>query len=203
MISIQELVFVLGVLIVLYLFYEFIFDGTVSRMSTIDNKYYNVRKGMNLLTRVNNLALINMKLGMIIESLSKDMKYTTSIPVQRLITKWGYGVSIKEIGRFETDAAYVLDKRSMSFCLRKSPMGGDLESMNILTYGAIHELAHIMSIETGHDKEFQANFKFLIEYSKLLMFNNPVTNESEPIYTELSEEESAYCGVKISANAIK
>ena len=201
--SIKELIFVLVLLISLYLFYIFVFDGTISVMSNVDNKYYNVRKGPDLQTRVNNLSLINMKLGIIIESLSKDMKYTTSIPVQRLITKWRYGVSIKEIGRFETDAAYVIDKSSMSFCLRKSPSGGELESLNILTYGAIHELAHIMSIEIGHDKEFQENFRFLIDYSKQLMFNNPLTNETEPIYTELSSEESAYCGVKISKNAIK
>jgi hypothetical protein len=180
-----------------------VFDGTISKMSTVDNKYYNVRKGPDLLTRVNNLAIINLKLGIIVESLSNDPRYVNNSTVQRLVNKWGYGVSIKEIGRFERDAAYVLDKSSMSFCLRKSPIGGELESLNILTYGAIHELAHIMSIEIGHDKEFQANFKFLIDYSKTLTFNNPLTNEREPIYTELSDEDSAYCGVKISKNAIK
>jgi hypothetical protein len=201
--TIQELIFVFGVLILLYIFYIFIFDGTISVMSNIDNEYYNVRKGPDLITRVNNLSLINLKLNVIVESLSKDTKYNTFTPIQRLISKWNYGVSIKEIGRFETDAAYVLNKSSISFCLRKSPSGGELESLNILTYGAIHELAHIMSIEIGHDKEFQGNFRFLIDYSKQLTFMNPLTNKIEPVYTELSSEESAYCGVKISANAIK
>jgi hypothetical protein len=201
--TIEELIFVFGVIILLYIFYTFIFDGTISVMSNIDNEYYNVRKGPDLLTRVNNLAMINLKLNIIVESLSKDIKYNNFIPVQRLVNKWNYGVSIKEIGRFETDAAYVLDKSSMSFCLRKSPAGGELESLNILTYGAIHELAHIMSIEIGHDKEFQNNFRFLINYSKLLTFMNPLTGQIENVYTQLRSDESAYCGVNISPNAIK
>ena len=35
--------------------------------------------------------------------------------------------------------------------------------METLTFVAIHELSHVMSIDIGHGDEFWTNFKFLLE----------------------------------------
>ena len=63
----------------------------------------------------------------------------------------------------ESDAAYVINKQYMSFCLKnfcnESECEVSLETVNLLTYVGIHELSHIMSNEIGHGDEFKTNFK--------------------------------------------
>jgi ABC-type multidrug transport system fused ATPase/permease subunit len=129
------------------------------------------------------------------------------ILLKRLIDNWSDDISIKEIGLMETDAAYVIDKHNMSFCLRTSPSGGNLESLNLLTYVAIHEQAHVMSIEIGHGNEFNANFKYLLNYAKTLKYINPLTNQEEAMYVPIepasNEADSNFCGVHISSNAVR
>jgi len=166
MITINELIFVLVSILVIYIFYSYIYDGTIQQFCYIDQEYYKIRRGPDAEQRVKNLALIRKKLETIVLSLQIDSRFNKFESVKRLINHWNTGITIKEIGLLESDAAYVIDKLNMSFCLRKSPSGGELESLNLLTYVAIHELAHVMSIETGHSTEFQENFKFLLEYSK-------------------------------------
>jgi hypothetical protein len=205
MITINELIFVLVSILVIYFFYIFVYDGTTTSFCSIDNEYYKIRRGPDAEQRVKNLALIKLKLETIVKSLEADTRFNSFESVKRLIRNWNTGITIKEIGLLESDAAYVIDKQNMSFCLRKSPSGGELESLNLLTYVAIHELAHVMSIETGHSKEFQENFKFLLEYSKTLSFKNPIDGTTEPLYVTINPEtdDSAFCGVEITPGAIK
>ena len=203
--TINELIYLLGGLILFYILYTFFYDGTVNYFCAIDNKSYKIRRGPEAQERVNNLALIRLKLETIVKALENDTEYNYYNSVKRLVKNWNTGISIKEIGMLENDAAYVIDKHNMSFCLRKSPSGGELESLNLLTYVAIHELAHVMSIETGHSDEFQQNFKFLLEYSKRLFFTNPLDGTTGPLYVTIDPEttDSAFCGVEISPGAIK
>lgn len=203
--TISELIFILGGIILIYILYIFFYDGTVSMFSNVTNEYFKIRRGPDAEQRVNNLAIIKLKLEHIVKSLKNDPEYNTFNSVSRLIRKWETGISIKEIGVLENDAAYVIDKHKMSFCLRKSPSGGELESLNLLTYVAIHELSHIMSVETGHSTEFQKNFKFLLDYSKTLSFTNPMDGSTAPLYETIDPgtTDSAFCGVEISPGAIK
>ena len=205
MITINELIFVLVSILVIYIFYIFVYDGTTTFFCSINQEYYKIRRGPDAEQRVKNLALIKLKLETIVKTLQNDSRFNSFESVKRLIRNWNIGITIKEIGLLENDAAYVIDKLNMSFCLRKSPSGGELESLNLLTYVAIHELAHVMSIETGHSTEFQENFKFLLEYSKTLIFNNPIDGISDPLYVTINpqSEDSAFCGVEITPSAIK
>ena len=190
--------------VVLFLFYKFIYDGTVSIKSSLDNKVYNVRKGPDALKRADYLAFINAKLGVIVSSLKNNPNYNNDPAVQRLIKNWESGVSIKETGLLEPDAAYVINKKYMSFCLQDSPFFGklkttSLEDTNLITYVGIHELSHIMSISTDHGEEFIRNFNFLLSYSKGLTFTNPFNNTTEPLYIPLKSLKTAdnFCGVKL------
>ena len=195
------------ILIIIYICYEFIYDGTENYESSIDGKCYKVRRGdSELQQKVDNLAIINLKLNTIVKSLDQS-EYSHLENVIRLIKNWNKGVSIKEIGLMEDDAAYVIDKHKMAFCLRTSPKGGDLESLNLLTYVAIHELSHVMSIETDHGEEFKNNFKFLLNYAKTVEYINPLTLQKEYIYVSINPQEnkkdSNFCGVEISNGSIK
>jgi hypothetical protein len=192
----NNVVSVLVVILVILLFKIYIFDGTVEQLSQVDNKYYKVRNGKDKQQKANLLALINLKLQHLVNNLAKDPRYITDPAVQRLIKNWNKGVTLKETGNMESDAAYVINKRYMSFCIKDSTR---LEDTNLMTYVGIHELAHIMSISTDHDREFINNFQFLLGYSANLVFQNPLTGSTEKLYIPLSQLNTAdnYCGVKI------
>jgi hypothetical protein len=194
------------VILAFVFFIRYFYDGTEPFKSTIDNKSYKVRAGENSQLKADLLAFINLKLNILVDSLSKESRYSGNVPVQRLIENWNRGVSIKEIGYLESDAAYVINKQDMSFCLQDSPEPGarvkttSFADTNLITYVAIHELAHIMSRETGHGSEFVENFQFLLDYSKNISYKNPFTGKTEPLYspyTKVPNTADNFCGVKL------
>ena len=201
--TLKNMIYVLLAFLFLMVFRKYIFDGTVEQLSSIDNKMYNVRNGSDKQKRANLLAFLNLKLGILVNTLRNDPRYKSDPAVQRLVSNWDKGVSIKEIGNFESDAAYVINKQYMSFCLQDSPNGKlkntNVEDTNLISYVGIHELAHIMSVSVDHGSEFIKNFKFLLDYSSNITYTNPFTQVTEKLYIPLSELKTAdnYCGVKI------
>jgi hypothetical protein len=200
--NIDKPLIIIIVLLFLLIFHRHIYDGTDFTKSKLDNKYYRVRSNHGKESKADLLALINMKLNLIVNNL-KISKYNTNPNVQRLIGNWNRGVSIKEIGKMESDAAYVINKQYMSFCLPENT-AKSLDNVNLMTYVGIHELSHIMSIETGHGDEFIANFQFLLDYSKQLYYFDPYMKTNMPIYIQLNKLNTAdnYCGVALQ-NSIK
>jgi len=146
-------------------------------------------------TKANLLANLHSKLEILVNSLRNQ----NSINVQRLIYNWNKGVSLKETGNMEADAAYVINKQYMSICLKDFVKNINLENLNLLTYVGIHELAHIMSVEIGHGDEFKQNFKFLLDHSKKLNYNDPILNKNIQLYIPLNtiNTPNDYCGVSI------
>jgi len=182
-----------------YLFYKYIYDGTEYITSTIDNKSYKVRRNSDKQLKVNILAILNGKFTIIINNLKNDPKYSQDLAVQRLINNWNNGVTIKEIGNMENDAAYVINKKNMSFCLQKTKNDIKLEELNLITYVGIHELAHIMSQEIGHGPEFIKNFEFLLNYAKEIIYYDPLLKQQIPLYIPLNQLKTSdsYCGVSL------
>jgi hypothetical protein len=196
---------VILILVVIF-FNRYFYDGTEYFKSTLDGRNYKVRMGENSQIKADLLAFIYLKLNTLVNALANDPEYYSNVPVQRLIYNWSQGVSIKEIGHLESDAAYVVNKQDMSFCLQDSPEPGSktkttkFADTNLITYVCIHELAHIMSEETGHGSEFITNFEFLLNYAKKVPYTNPFTNTTEMLYIPLSavkDTSDNYCGVKL------
>ena len=185
-------------------FYKYIYDGTKSVLSLVDNRKYKVRRGHDQQLRADILAILYGKFSIIVNNLLNDPKYSNLPNVQRLIQNWQSGISIKEIGNMESDAAYVINKRNMSFCLQKSTEQIALEELNLITYVGIHELAHIMSIEIGHGSEFISNFEFLLNYAKGIVYYDPVLKRQIPLYIQLNKlnTSDSYCGVSLE-NSVK
>jgi len=183
--------------VMVYIFYVFIYDGTSNVKSRLDNNYYSVRNRSNKQTKADLLALMKLKLEVIVKSLANS-EYSSNPNVSRLIANWNRGVTVKEIGNLESDAAYVINKQYMSFCLPDDTLNS-LDKINLMTYVGIHELAHIMSIETGHGDEFVKNFSFLLNYSKGLKYLDPITKKELPIYIQLDKlnTDDNYCGVPL------
>ena len=196
---------ILSTALVIFLCYKYIYDGTEEYQSTIDQKFYKVRsRSSDKQKKADLLANLNNKLNIIVVNLKNDQNYNNDATVHRLINNWEKGVSIKEIGNMETDAAYVINKQYMSFCLQDTPNGSstkntNVEDTNLMTYVAIHELAHIMSVEIGHGPEFIQNFEFLLAYAKKLKYTDPFLNKEAPLYIQLNKLNTAdnYCGVSL------
>ena len=193
----KQILITVSILTFGYLFYKYIYDGTEHMISTIDNKSYKVRRGSDKQLRANILAILNGKFTIIINKLKNDPN--PSIAVQRLINNWDAGVTIKEVGNMENDAAYVINKKNMSFCLQKTKNEIVLEELNLTTYVAIHEFAHIMSEEIGHGPEFIKNFEFLLNYAKEIVYYDPLLKRQIPLYIPLNQLKTSdsYCGVSL------
>ncbi len=59
---------------------------------------------------------------------------------------------------------------------------------------AIHELAHIMSLTLGHNKEFMKNFKFLLKNAvEIGIYRN----------VDYSKNKTDFCGMKITNTPLK
>ena len=198
----NRILWVIVILVIGYLFYKYIFDGTVPVISQVDQKEYFVRNNKDKQKNANYLGMLNTKFETIVNSLRRDRNYMQNAAVQRLIRNWDNGLKLKEIGLLEGDAAYVINKQYMSFCLQDSSNGASLTDRNLITYVGIHELAHVMSIEIGHGPEFINNFQFLLDYSKGLNWYNPIIGQTEPLYVPLNSTILAtplqYCGVSIA-----
>jgi len=196
--NIKTPIFILLGIISVIVFYRYIYDGTDYIKSSIDGKAYRVRSSKGKEEKADLLAIMNTKLDLIVNTL-KNSKYSTNGNIQRLVQNWEKGVSIKEIGKMETDAAYVINKQYMSFCLPENT-GKTIDNLNLMTYVGIHELAHIMSNETGHGDEFIQNFEFLLNYAKTLEYTDPILKEKMPVYIQLNKLNTAdnYCGVSLT-----
>ena len=178
-------------------FYKYFYDGTAYFRSNVDNKFYKVRNSFNKQLKADMLATLNNKLNIIIRSLKNNENYSGDENVRRLVNNWKNGITIKEIGNMESDAAYVINKQFMSFCIQAKVY--TLENINLLTYVGIHELSHIMSHEIGHGPEFIKNFQFLLNYSKKLKYFDVILDSSLPLYIQLNKLRTPdkYCGVSL------
>lgn len=193
---------IVTLLVVFYLIWKYIYDATVYFTDITYEKTYKVRDTPYKEISARKLATIDSKLTALINAL-RSIRYDNP-NVETLIKRWDSGISIKEIGSMETDAAYVINKKYMAFCLHDNPdpnlnTENTLEDDNLLGYAAIHELAHIMSEETGHGSEFIKNFKYLLNYAKGVNYYDRYHNSDLPIYIELSKfnGKSSYCSVNI------
>lgn len=79
----------------------------------------------------------------------------------------------------------------IALCLLKAKEEPHLIDIETLTFVAIHELAHIMTVSIGHEKEFWDNFKFLLTKAKESNIYHPQNFKKKP------EE---YCGMTIDDN---
>ena len=62
---------------------------------------------------------------------------------------------------------------------------------NTILFVVIHELAHVMTISTGHTEEFWANMKFLLEQAEDINIYVPV---------DYSQNNTEYCGMMITSS---
>jgi hypothetical protein len=158
-------------------------------ISDVDGKRYCVRERMTMELAANLLASVTQKLKDLVIYCAKN--FPDNEKVQRMVQKFN-PTKISETLPTSEYTAYSENKgQKLAFCLNKEKNGSKLIDINTLTFVAIHELAHIMTISEGHKQEFWQNFKFLLEQAKAANIYDPVNYKKNP---------ETYCGMDITDN---
>jgi len=158
-------------------------------ISDVDGERYCVRERSKMSQAADLLATVTTKCKELVAYCGK--KFPDNEDVQRLVQKFN-PTKISETLPTSEYTAYSENKgEKLAFCLNKEKNGTQLIDVNTLTFVAIHELSHIMTISEGHKQEFWQNFKFLLEQAKEANIYNPVDYKKTP---------EPYCGMDITDN---
>jgi hypothetical protein len=185
--------FVIGFIAVLAIY--IFFDNSDSFqlkciVSTVDGNKYCVRERAKEQAAADLLATVTEKCKKLVDYVSK--KYHDEERIKRLVSGFN-PKKVMETLPTSSYTAYSENKgEKVAFCLNRSKNNNDdMIDENTLTFVAIHELSHVMTLSIGHKSEFWENFKFLLENAKESGIHNPVDYKKEP---------REYCGMKIHDN---
>ena len=158
-------------------------------ISDVDGERYCVRERSKMQLAADLLSNVTKNLKDLVVYCSK--KFPDDENVHRMVQKFN-PTKISETLPTSEYTAYSENKgEKLAFCLNKEKNGTKLIDINTLTFVAIHELAHIMTISEGHKQEFWQNFKFLLEQAKASKIYEPVDYKKNP---------EPYCGMDITDN---
>jgi hypothetical protein len=158
-------------------------------ISDVDSKTYCVRERPKLELAADLLAQVAKKCKILVNYV--DKKYPEDEDLQRLVKNFN-PTKISETLPTSKLTAYSENKgKKIAFCLNKKKNSSELIDLNTLMFVAIHELSHIMTESVGHEPEFWANFKILLENAKEANVYDPQDYKKDP---------ENYCGMQITDN---
>ena len=158
-------------------------------ISDVDGERYCVIERSKMQLAADLLSKVTKNLKDLVVYCSK--KFPDDEKVHRMVQKFN-PTKISETLPTSEYTAYSENKgEKLAFCLNKEKNGTKLIDINTLTFVAIHELAHIMTVSEGHKQEFWQNFKFLLEQAKASKIYEPVDYKKNP---------EPYCGMDITDN---
>ena len=187
----DNILVIMFVIIIVYFYYNSDYIHLKCIISDVDGEKYCVRKRKDLKKVANLLAKVNGKLQELVSYLNKN--FPDKENVKRLVKKYN-PKKMYETLPTSKHVAYSENKgEKLAFCVNKKKDGDELIDENTLTFVALHELAHIMTVSVGHTTEFWDNFKFLLENAAKIKVYNSVNYKEKPI---------SYCGMEINENPL-
>jgi len=158
-------------------------------VSDVDGKKYCVRERAKLVLAANLLATVTAKLKRLVAYLGET--FPTRENIERLVKNFN-PKKVSETLPTSSYTAYSENKgEKLAFCTTTTKTGDQLIDENTLTFVAIHELGHIMTVSIGHTSEFWQNFRFLLKNAIDLGLYKPVDYKKKPV---------EYCGMDITDN---
>jgi hypothetical protein len=159
-------------------------------ISTVDGNKYCVRDRSKLQDAADLLANVTQRCKSLVEYVGK--KHPDNEAAKRLVDGFRPN-KIMETLPTSSYTAYSENKgEKIAFCLNTQKENNEtLIDIDTLSFVAIHELAHVMTLSIGHKQEFWDNFKFLLENAKEAGIHTPRNYKEEP---------AEYCGMKITDN---
>lgn len=185
----KYVVLVFLIAISVYLFLNSDFYNLKCVISDIDGNRYCVRERKKIKDAANVLATVVNKCEKLIIHLKN--KYPNEDKVKRLVDKFDKSRCVETLPTSELTAYSENKGEKVAFCLNKNKRGTRLIDENTLTFVALHELSHIMSVSIGHNDEFWNNFKFLLDEAVAIHIYDPVDYKRTP---------ENYCGLEINDN---
>ena len=158
-------------------------------ISSVDGNKYCVREREKLELAADLLAKVTQKCKLLVIYMKE--KYPKDPKVKRLVDGFNPKKISETLPTSELTAYSENKGEKIAFCLNKTKEGNRLIDLNTLTFVALHELSHIMTVSIGHKQEFWKNFKFLLENAKEAHLYKPEDYKEHP---------KEYCGMKITDN---
>jgi hypothetical protein len=177
------------------LYYEGFSNDVDYVISELDGRKYLVRNLPDKANSSNLLALIRLRLIKLVEHC--HIKYPNDERIKRLVTKFNPD-NISENSASSKYTSYTVNKgEKIVMCIRQRNNKNELVDINTMMFVAIHELAHIMTEQVGHDSpEFWDNMRFLLKIAlseELQLYNyQPFHIKPEP-----------YCATMITDTPLK
>lgn len=194
MTGLEYLVIVVIFIVIGASFYMYTSDGFHLQciISSVDGNKYCVRDRDQLSAAADLLARVTTKCKELVAYVHE--KYPDQDNVKRLVANFNPR-KISEILPTSNYTAYSENKgEKIAFCLTVKK--GDTDHLideHTLTFVAIHELSHVMTVSIGHKDEFWDNFRFLLKNAKSAGIHEPVDYSKTPIeYCSLSITDSPY-----------
>jgi len=162
----------------------------VDVQSTVDSRSYKVRDMPDKLDAANLLAKVRRK----IHTLYEGMK--NKFPNKPQIQQWvqNFEPSSERFMEATPEAehtSYSVNKgEKIHLCLRQRE--GENEKLvdeNIMTFVALHEMAHVITPSVGHGPDFWNNFGWLLKQAEAINIYHYQDFKSHPV---------AYCGLQIT-----
>lgn len=183
--------FIIIVFVVIILFYLKKYYGEIEYVkSSVDNRYYLVRKLADKQKSADMLADINKDCVTLIKHLQK--KFPENEDIKRLYKNYNPD-SISEGSADSGYTSYSVNKgEKIILCLRQKDTNEFVEK-NVIMYVTVHELAHLMTNEVGHTDVFWNNFKFILQEAVDIGIYKKVDYRKNNV---------KYCGIKITSSVI-
>jgi hypothetical protein len=158
-------------------------------ISTVDGKKYCVRDREKINEAADLLAKVTEKCKKLVAYLNEH--YPENADVKRLVDGFNPKRISETLPTSELTAYSENKGEKIAFCLNKTKHSSTLIDLNTLTFVALHELSHVMTVSVGHKQEFWQNFKFVLENAKKAGLYTPVDYKKKP---------ENYCGMTITDN---
>jgi WLM domain len=163
---------------------------TVSVTSTVDGKQYKVRDMPDRQEAANLMARLRIRLTKLTDAL--EQKYPDKPQVKQLVRNFRSDPArFIEATPDSEHTSYSINKgEQIHMCLRQR--AGPDESLvdeNVMTFVALHELAHVCTESIGHGPDFWNNFGWLLKEAEALGLYK---------YTDFQAHPVSYCGVYIT-----
>jgi len=184
------------VIFILFICYKLYKESDIFQLkcivSTVDGDKYCVRERKNLQAASDLLANITVKMKKLVHYV--DEKYPDQPNIRRLVKKFNPKKIVETLPTSEYTAYSENKGQKIAFCLnREKENNNNLIDENTLMFVAIHEMSHVASETIGHNTEFWANFKFLLNEAKEAGVYTPV---------DYSKNKQEYCGMTITDNTL-
>jgi len=157
--------------------------------SSVDGKIYKVRDMPDKQQAADLIARVRLKMAKLYFHLEKT--HPDKAQVKFLLKNFK-----PDSNRFyeskpdDEHTSYSVNKgEAVHFCIRQKEDGEKLVPENVMTFVAIHEMAHMITKTIGHDANFWNNFGWLLEQSEAIGIYQQTNFAAQPV---------AYCGVSIT-----